>query len=211
MAQWSPVLVGNGITRSSQKNMSSSKVSAIPLCLCTWNEMFDCSFAVTTSWRRCPLVKRNGSKASLLSKYDGMCTEKFHSDGNTAMEASFLNRVMRWDPTSGRAELVADMLRFAMLLRGLRLEKSAPVVTLVVNRPKSEERLLRAGAKPLHAEDTTLCRSVKVRVNYLALGRPDLILAAGPLAMKSPTTKDLEEVKRVGRYLRGRPAGAIVF
>ena len=29
--------------------------------------------------------------------------------------------------------------------------------------------------------------------------------------MKSPTTKDSEELKRVGRYLRGRPVGAIVF
>ena len=37
--------------------------------------------------------------------------------------------------------------------------------------------------------------------------------AAGSLArgMKSPTTKDVEEVKRVGRFLRGRPVGAIVF
>ena len=37
--------------------------------------------------------------------------------------------------------------------------------------------------------------------------------AAGSLArgMKSPTTKDLEELKRVGRHFRGRPAGAIVY
>ena len=41
----------------------------------------------------------------LLSEYDGKCTEKFHSDGSIAMETSFLNCVIRWDPTSGRAEL----------------------------------------------------------------------------------------------------------
>ena len=29
--------------------------------------------------------------------------------------------------------------------------------------------------------------------------------------MKSATTKDLQEFKRVGPYLRGRPVGAIVF
>ena len=52
-----------------------------------------------------------------------------------------------------------------------------------------------------------------MRVNYLSLDRPDLSFAAGALArgMKSPTTKDFEELKRVGRYLRGRPVGAIVF
>ena len=52
-----------------------------------------------------------------------------------------------------------------------------------------------------------------MRVNYLSLDRSDLSFAAGSLArgMKSPTTKDLEERKRVGRYLRERPAGAILF
>ena len=52
-----------------------------------------------------------------------------------------------------------------------------------------------------------------MRVNYLSLDRPDLSFAAGPLArgMKSPTTKDLEELKRVRRYSRGRPVLAIVF
>ena len=39
-----------------------------------------------------------------------------------------------------------------------------------------------------------------------------LSFAAGSLArgMKSPTTKDFEELKRLGPYLRGRPVGAIV-
>ena len=99
------------------------------------------------------------------------------------------------------------------MLRDLGLEKSSPVVTPVAKRPKSEELLLLAGAKPLNAEDTTLYRSVTMRVNNLSLDRPDLLFAAGSLArgMKSPTTKDLEELKRVGRYLRGRPVGAIVF
>ena len=76
----------------------------------------------------------------------------------------------------------------------------------------SELQLL-AGAKPLNAEDTTVCRSVTMPVNLLSLDRPDLSFAAGSLAraMKSPTTKGLEELKRVGRYLRERSVGAIVF
>ena len=78
-----------------------------------------------------------------------------------------------------------------MVLRDLGLEKSTPFVTHVAKRPKSEEFLLLAGAKPLNAEDTTLYRSVTMRVNYLCLHRPDLSLAAGSLArgMKSPSTK----------------------
>ena len=95
----------------------------------------------------------------------------------------------------------------------LGLEKSSLVVTPVAKRPKSEELLLLAWAKPLNAEETTLCRSVTIRVNYLSLDRPDLSFAAGSLArgMKSHTTKDLEDLTRVGRYLRGRPVGALVF
>ena len=61
-----------------------------------------------------------------------------------------------------------------MVLRDLGLEKSSLVVTLVAQRPKSEELLLLAGAKFLNAEDTTLYRSVTTCVNYLSLDRPDL-------------------------------------
>ena len=86
-------------------------------------------------------------------------------------------------------------------------------MTPVAKRPKSEELPLLAGAKPLNAEDNTVYKSDTMRVNYLSLDRPDLSFAASTLArgMTSPTTKDLEELKRVGPYLRGRPVGAIVF
>ena len=51
------------------------------------------------------LVHGDGEKwfeRVLFSKYDG--AGKFRAGGNAAMEASFLNRVIRWDPTSGRAD-----------------------------------------------------------------------------------------------------------
>ena len=59
----------------------------------------------------------------LCSKYDGNCTDKFHSDCNAAMGASFLTREIRRDPTSGRAELEADTRYVAMVLRDLGLEE----------------------------------------------------------------------------------------
>ena len=82
----------------------------------------------------------------LFSKNGGTCTEKFHSNGNSAMEGSFLSHVIRWTPTSGRAELEADKRHVSMVLRDLRLEKSTPVVTPVAKRPKSDEPLLLAGS-----------------------------------------------------------------
>ena len=133
--------------------------------------------------------------------------------GNTLTETLFLNCVIRWDPASAGAETEADTSDVAMVLRDLGLEKSSPAATPVAKRPKSEELVLLAGAKPLNAEVATLYRSVTMCVNYLSVDRPDLSLAAGSLArgMKSPTTKALEELTRVGRYLRGRPLEAIVF
>ena len=103
-----------------------------------------------------PIHEEKWFESVLFSKYDGMCTVKFKSDGNTAMEASFLNRVILWDSSSGRAVLEADTRHIAMVLRDLGLKKSTRVVTLVAKRPQSEEHLLLAGAKPLNAEDTTL-------------------------------------------------------
>ena len=80
-------------------------------------------------------------------------------------------------------------MHVVIVLRDLGLRKSTLVVTPVVKRPKSEELLLLAGAKPLNAQDTTLHRSVMVRVNHLFLDRPVLSFAAGSLArgMKSPS------------------------
>ena len=50
---------------------------------------------------------------------------------HTLTETSFLNRVIRWDPASGRAELEADTRHVAKVLRDLGLEKSSHVVALV--------------------------------------------------------------------------------
>ena len=63
----------------------------------------------------------------------------------------------------------ADTRHVAVVLRDLGLEESCPVVTPVAKRPKSEGLVLLAGAKPLNAEDTTMYKSVTMRVNYLSL------------------------------------------
>ena len=52
-----------------------------------------------------PTHEEKWLESVLFSKYDGKSTVKFHSDGNTAMEASLLNSVIRWDPTAGRSEV----------------------------------------------------------------------------------------------------------
>ena len=102
-------------------------------------------------------------------------------DGNIAMEAPCLKRVIQRDPTPGRAEFQGDSRHVAMVLGDLGLEET-PVVSPVAKRPKSGELLLLAGAEPTQR-------------NHLSLDRPNLSFAAGALkrGMKIPTTKNLEE------------------
>ena len=63
-----PVYFGKRTMRISGHIKSSSKISAIHLCSSMLETMFCCSFKVTTSWWRCPLMKRNGLTVSCFRK-----------------------------------------------------------------------------------------------------------------------------------------------
>ena len=57
------------------------------------------------------------------------------------METSFRNRVIWWDPTSGRAELEADTKQWCFATWDRR--RATPVVILVAKLPESGERLVQ--------------------------------------------------------------------
>ena len=65
----------------------------------------------------------------------------------------------------------------------------------------------------LPAEQSTLYRSVLMRASYMAQDRPDLAEAVKALSrrMVSPTLGDVQRLKRLGRYILGRPIGALFF
>ena len=50
-------------------------------------------------------------------------------------------------------------------------------------------------------------RSIVMKLNYLAMDRPELQWSVRRCAksMSSPTDEDMERLKRIGRYLEGRP------
>ena len=60
---------------------------------------------------------------------------------------------------------------------------------------------------PLDAEMSSLHRSLTMRINYLAQDRADLQYAGKELArsMAAPTVASWNKLKRIGRYLAGRP------
>ena len=55
--------------------------------------------------------------------------------------------------------------------------------------------------------DTTRYRAFVARISYLSQDRPDLQIALMQVcfATAKPTTRDMERVKRIGRYFVGKP------
>ena len=63
------------------------------------------------------------------------------------------------------------------------------------------------GEQELPERDHTRFRALAARANYLAADRPDCQFAAKEVCrlMSAPTELSLKAVKRLGRYLEGRP------
>ena len=65
----------------------------------------------------------------------------------------------------------------------------------------------------LNPEYTTQYKSIVARANYLSIDRPDIQFAVKKLAtsMSSPTNRNWQELKRLGRYLKGKPRLVIKY
>ena len=74
-----------------------------------------------------------------------------------------------------------------------------------VKRPDDETKL--------NPEYTTQYKSIVARANYLAADRPDIQFAVKKLAtsMAAPTNANWQELKRLGRYLKGKPRLVIKY
>ena len=117
-------------------------------------------------------------------------------------EAKVLNRVIR--VTDEGWEYEADQRHAELIIKTLKLESSKPVTT-----PGEEQKpwLEEEEEKPLEGEAASEYRALAARGNYLALDRPDIQYPVKELcrAMSRPTVGDRRKLKRLGRYLVGRP------
>ena len=73
--------------------------------------------------------------------------------------------------------------------------------------PSAEEVKRDDDDELLNPEYTTQYKSIVARANYLSTDRPDIQFAVKKLAtnMSSPTNRNWQELKRLGRYLKGKP------
>ena len=109
------------------------------------------------------------------------------------------------DPTP---ELEADLRHAELIIEQLGLKDSKPVVTPGVDmdveclawtdEPEGEE---------LGQAEASVYRAIAARCNYLQPDRPDIQYAVKEVCrlMSRPTARAMEMLKRIGRYLRGKP------
>ena len=117
-------------------------------------------------------------------------------------EERVLNRVIRVTPEGWEYE--PDQRHAELLVSALDLKQAKAVQT-----PWEEDRPWKEAEEdmPLQEEEVRKYRSLAARANYLALDRCDIQYAVKEICrgMANPTRKDYRRLKRLGRYLVGRP------
>jgi hypothetical protein len=114
-------------------------------------------------------------------------------------EISVLNRVVRW--TSSGIEYEGDPRHAEIIISELGLKGSKPVATPGVKCTVIDT------AEPLNAREASQYRSLVARANYLAQDRVDIQYTVKELTrrMSQPDSEDWVALKRLGRYLVGKP------
>ena len=143
----------------------------------------------------------------LERKYE-LTVEVLGPDAGQQKEVRVLNRILRWTPNG--VEYEADPRHAEIILQQLNISECKPVATPGTR----EEGHAKEGDQPnmmpdraLDREKGTAYRAIVARANYMSPDRPDIAYAVKELArgMSSPTVGDWCRLKRLARYLKGRP------
>ncbi|CAK0859186.1 unnamed protein product [Prorocentrum cordatum] len=98
---------------------------------------------------------------------------------------------------------------FKKVIRDLGLENAKEVTTPAVKRSVAEILSSNQTSPKLDDEKVKTYRSVTMRIMHLSLDRPDISYSASMQARhaKEPKETHMEDLKRIGRYLKKYPAG----
>jgi hypothetical protein len=143
---------------------------------------------------------------TLLTRFEGKVKGRLKACGD---ELRILNRIVR--RTGAGYEWEADQRHAELLIAGAGLtEDSRPLSNpgrkLNAKELETEPELLDEAA----ASDF---RARAARANFMACDRPDVAFAVKELCrgMSAPTTRDADALKRLSRYLLGRPRLVLHF
>ena len=140
----------------------------------------------------CPGAASGGAKGALQEEM--VETER--------KESRILNRIVRWTPSGWEYE--ADQRHAELIIQMMGVERGKAVTTPGEEEPswKVEEN-----ERPLDAKETTMYRMIAARANYLASDRADIQYATKECCrgMAAPQAHHMSGLKRLARYLVGRP------
>ena len=141
-------------------------------------------------------------KANLESKYQ-VKTQWLGPNKEHSQEIKGLNRVISWHGHKGIA-YEADPRHVEFVIDHLNLKEAKTAMT---PGTKEEGRTKEEHEDVLSDKEATKYRAVIARCNYLSPDRPDIAYAVKELAraMANPTLGDMIRLKRLGRYLKGKP------
>ena len=119
-----------------------------------------------------------------------------------------LNRVVEWESTG--ITISADSKHARLIVEHLGLEDAKSVVSPGIREINGQNPL---DDGDLDEELTHQYRSIVARCNYLAPDRPDIQFSTRECAtaMSKPKHSDLIKLKRIGRYLIGKPSSKCHF
>ena len=125
-------------------------------------------------------------------------------------EIRYLNRLINWDDDGDSITIQGDPKHAKLLFKEWKMEKANPVVTPMVNDMVD---FMNKDNHNLNEEDSRKVRRAIARINFMAQDRPDLSVTSRVLSqhMANPKVSTEMAVKRVIRYLRGRPVCSATF
>ena len=146
--------------------------------------------------------KFNWMKNQLESRYI-VKTQVLGPGRDHQRQIKVCNRILTWNEATG-IEYEADPRHIEITFKQLQMNDAKAVTTVGT---KEEGRTNEDHSVPLSEKEATNYRAITARCNHLALDRPDLAFAVKYLAraMAKPTRGDLHKLKRLARYLRGKP------
>jgi len=142
----------------------------------------------------------------LESKFDVRMSEMIGFGAGLGKTLKMLNRTIRVCDDKDCMELEADSKHVEQIVKDLGLGSSKAVDTPRVKMSVDEAQNVEA-TELLKKDDQTKFRSGTMRAAYLSQDRVDITEAVKCLAraMSSPREGHMVQLKRLGRYLKGRP------
>ena len=154
---------------------------------------------------------------TLATKYSVREAHRLGFGDGCERSAIILNRVVALQlDEQGRKEVIIepDFRHIQLVLRDLGLDKeNAKGLTTPTIKIDDAEIERRKHEQALAREMTTMFRSCVMRLSFVSQDRADLAEPVKTLSrqMSRPTQGSLQDLKRIGRYLRHRPSMGLIF